>query len=357
MAGNSFGQLLRITTFGESHGPALGVVVDGCPPGLQLDEELLRRDLQRRRPGADPAVSQRQETDEAEILSGVFEGKTTGTPLMLLIRNRDAKPGDYAAIKDKFRPGHADYTYWKKYGLRDHRGSGRASARETAARVAGGAIAKLILRELAGTSIRSCITRIGEMEFELDDLDNAEQHGYFCPEPGRRQDIEDYIAALRKDGNSCGAVVHVEARGVPAGLGEPVFDRLDADIAKALMSINAVKAVEIGAGLGAATQRGTEHSDEMTAVGEFRSNNAGGVLGGISTGQDIIARMALKPTSSITTPRDSVNLKGEPVKVATKGRHDPCVGLRAPPIAEAMLALVLADHLLRQRGQTGRIDP
>ncbi|MBF2734807.1 MAG: chorismate synthase [Betaproteobacteria bacterium AqS2] len=354
MAGNSFGQLFRITTFGESHGPALGVVIDGCPPGIVLDEELIRRDLRRRRPGASQAVSQRKETDDAEILAGTFEGRTTGTPLMMLIRNNDAKPGDYAEIKDRFRPGHADYSYWKKYGIRDHRGSGRASARETAARVAAGAVARMVLREIAGAEVFGCVASIGELAFALDDVAAAGDDPYFCPQAGQRDAIEAHIAALRKDGDSCGAVVHVEARGVPAGLGEPVFDRLDADIAKALMSINAVKAVEVGAGTAAAAARGSAHGDEMTGLGEFRSNNAGGVLGGISTGQDVVARMTLKPTSSITTPKDSVDVEGKPVKVATKGRHDPCVGLRAPPIAEAMLALTLADHLLRHRGQTGR---
>lgn len=353
MAGSSTGQAFRVTTFGESHGPAIGVVADGCPPRIPFDEKALARDMARRRPGSSKAVTQRKEDDVPEVVSGVFEGMTTGTPVMMLIRNRDAKPKDYDEIKDRFRPGHADYSYWMKYGIRDHRGSGRASARETAARVAAGAVAKMVLRELAGAEVRGCVVRVGELSFEPGEWDAADGNPYFLPEPGRVGELEDYVAALRKDGDSCGSVVHVECAGLPAGLGEPVFDRLDAEIAKALMSINGVKGVEIGDGMSVATQRGTEHGDEMTALGEFSSNRAGGILGGISTGQPIVARMALKPTSSITTPRKSVDKEGNPVEVVTKGRHDPCIGLRATPIAEAMLAIVLADHLLRHRGQVG----
>lgn len=354
MAGSSFGELFRITTFGESHGPAIGVVIDGCPPGIAYDEKFVNAELARRRPGSSKVVTQRKEDDVPELVAGVFEGRTSGTPIMLLIRNKDAKSRDYEAIRDKFRPGHADYSYFRKYGLRDHRGSGRASARETAARVAAGAVAKLVLAELAQVTFASCVVRVGELEFALGDNWQAQaDNPYFLPEPGRAGELEDYVAGLRRDGDSCGSVVYVEATNVPAGLGEPVFDRLDADVAKALMSINAVKGVEVGAGFAAASQRGSEHGDEMVALGEFSSNNAGGVLGGISTGQPLVARLALKPTSSITSPKRSVDLKGEPVEIATKGRHDPCVGLRAPPIAEAMLALVICDHLLRQRGQVG----
>ena len=353
MAGNSIGQLFRVTTFGESHGPAIGVVVDGCPPRITLDEDALLRDMARRRPGRSQAVTQRKEDDLPEIVSGTFEGQTTGTPIMMLIRNKDAKPRDYEAIKDKFRPGHADYSYWKKYGIRDHRGSGRASARETAARVAAGAIAKMALKELAGATVRGCMARVGDLEFEPGNWDAVDENPYFLPDPERVGELEDYVANLRSSGDSCGSVVHVECVGVPAGLGEPVFDRLDADIAKALMSVNGVKGVEIGDGMAVSTQKGTEHGDEMTALGEFASNHAGGILGGISTGQPIVARMALKPTSSITTPKRSVDKEGNPTEIVTKGRHDPCIGLRATPIAEAMLALVLADHLLRHRGQVG----
>ena len=355
MAGNTIGQALRVTTYGESHGPAIGVVIDGCPPQLEFDEAALLVDMQRRRPGSSKSVTQRKEDDRPEIISGVYEGHTTGTPINMLIRNTDTKPKDYDAIKDLFRPGHADYTYWKKYGIRDHRGSGRASARETAARVAAGAIAKMILKQSCGASVRSCLVQVGELKFDDRDWDAAASNPYFCPEPNALVQLENYVAQLRKEGDSCGAVILIEGHGVPVGLGEPVFDRLDADLAKALMSINAVKAVEIGDGMAVAGQRGTEHGDEMTGLGEFASNHAGGILGGISTGQPIVARMALKPTSSITTPRRSVDKQGQPVKVVTTGRHDPCVGLRAPPIAEAMMALVLADHLLRHRGQVGTI--
>ncbi len=353
MTGNSFGQAFCITTFGESHGRAIGVVIDGCPPRIKFDEKLLLRDMARRRPGSSAAVTQRKESDYPEVLSGVFEGQTTGTPIMMLIANQDAKSKDYATIKDVFRPGHADYTYWRKYKIRDHRGSGRASARETAARVAAGAVAKMVLHELTGASVRGCLLSVGELSFTTCDWKQVEANPYFCPDPAGVISLEKHIAQLRKRGDSCGALLLVEANGVPAGLGEPVFDRLDADIAKAMMSINAVKAVEIGAGIQAATQLGTEHCDEMTGPDQFSSNNAGGILGGISTGQPIVARVAFKPTSSITTGQRSVDKQGEPVTVKTTGRHDPCVGLRATPISEAMLAIVLADHLLRHRGQIG----
>lgn len=354
MPGNSFGQAFRVTTYGESHGPGIGVVIDGCPPEIMLDMSALRRDLARRRPGRAHEVSQRCEQDEPDILSGIFNGRTTGAPLTIHIPNRDAKPSDYDHLREVFRPGHADYTYLAKYGIRDHRGSGRASARETAARVAAGAVAKQILSELCGTSVRSCLLQMGDRKLALKSWEAVEQNPFFCPDPDAVEDLSKMIRTLRRAGDSCGALLHVQACGVPAGLGEPVFDRLDADLAKALMSINAVKCVEIGDGLEVVAQRGSQHGDEMTALGKFASNHAGGILGGISTGQDIVARLALKPTSSIPTERRTVDLSGAPTKVATKGRHDPCVGLRAAPIAEAMTALVLADHLLRQRGLTGK---
>lgn len=355
MAGSSIGEALRVTTFGESHGPAIGVIIDGCPAQLKFDDKLLVTDLQRRRPGRTKAVTQRKEEDVPEVLSGIFEGLTTGAPITIVIANQDARSKDYSKLRDVFRPGHADYTYLKKYGLRDHRGSGRASARETAARVAAGAVAKMVLSQLAKVRIRGCLRACGTLQFAKSNWAEANRNPYFCPDPAGPALIEKHIAKLRKAGDSCGALLEVEALNVPAGLGEPVFDRLDADIAKGLMSINAVKAVEIGDGLDVVEQAGSEHGDEMTGLGKFSSNHAGGILGGISTGQTVRARLALKPTSSITTPRNSVNKRGKPVKVATTGRHDPCVGLRATPIAEAMLAIVLADHLLRQRGQAGHI--
>ena len=351
MAGSSSGQLFSITTFGESHGVAIGVIIDGTPAQIKFDHDLLVNDLARRRPGNNKAVTQRKEADTPEVLSGVFEGKTTGSPIAILIRNQDARSKDYDKLKDVFRPGHADYTYLKKYGIRDHRGSGRASARETAARVAAGAVAKMILHSIAKTKIRGCLRACGTLRFDKTNWKVAQTDAYACPEPNGYKKIEKHIEQLRKQKNSCGALIEVQATNVPAGLGEPVFDKLDAEIAKALMSINAVKAVEIGAGMQVVEQLGTEHGDEMTSLGKFSSNNAGGILGGISTGQDIIARIALKPTSSIATPKNTVNKQGKKVSVATTGRHDPCVGLRATPIAEAMLAIVLADHLLRQRGQ------
>jgi len=350
MSGNSFGKLFTVTGFGESHGPALGCIVDGCPPGMELSAADLQRDLDRRKPGKSRHTTQRRETDEVQILSGVFEGKTTGTPIGLLIQNIDQRSKDYSKIMDRFRPGHADYTYQQKYGFRDYRGGGRSSARETAMRAAAGAIAKKYLATKLGVRIRGYLAQLGPIELELRDWDSVENNPFFCPDPARVQELEDYMDALRKEGNSIGARINVEATGIPPGLGEPIFDRLDADIAHALMSINAVKGVEIGAGFACVAQKGTEHRDEITPQG-FLSNHAGGVLGGISSGQDIRASIALKPTSSIRLPGRTVNTRGEPLEVVTTGRHDPCVGIRATPIAEAMLAIVLMDHLLRHRAQ------
>ena len=354
MAGNSFGRLFCVTTFGESHGPALGAVVDGCPPGIPLCEEDLQKDLDRRKPGTSRYTTQRREEDAVRILSGVFEGKTTGTPLGLLIENTDHRSRDYSEIKDKFRPEHADYTYAHKYGIRDYRGGGRASARETAMRVAAGAIARKFLLQ-HGIRITGYLSALGEIETEAFDPEEIDRNPFFCPDADKVPQMEALINQLRKEGNSTGAVVTVTATGVPPGLGEPVFDRLDADIARALMSINAVKGVEIGAGFASARQRGSGHRDEITPQG-FLSNHAGGVLGGISSGQDIVARIALKPTSSITLPGKSIDVHGNPVQISTKGRHDPCVGIRATPIAGAMLALVLADHLLRHRAQNAEVN-
>ena len=350
MSGNTFGKLFTLTSFGESHGPALGAVVDGCPPGLELSEADLQRDLDRRRPGQNRHTTQRREPDTVKILSGVFEGKTTGTPIGLLIENVDQRSKDYSEIMDRFRPGHADYTYHHKYGLRDYRGGGRSSARETAMRVAAGAIAKKYLYERYGIVIRGYLAQLGPLKPARIDWTGVYDNPFFCPDPDLLPELEAFMDRLRKAGDSIGAKITVTASGVPAGWGEPIFDRLDAEIAHALMSINAVKGVEIGAGFAAAEQYGTEHRDEMTPNG-FLSNNAGGILGGISSGQDIVASMALKPTSSIRLPGRSIDLQGQPVEVVTKGRHDPCVGIRATPIAEAMLALVLMDHCLRQRAQ------
>ena len=352
MSGNTFGKLFTVTSFGESHGPALGCVVDGCPPGLKLSEVDMQRDLDRRKPGQSRFTTQRREDDAVKILSGVFEGKTTGTPIGLLIENTDQRPKDYTKIKDQFRPAHADYTYWKKYGFRDYRGGGRASARETAMRVASGAIAKKYMLEQYGISIQGYLSQLGPINIESVDFAEIDQNPFFCPDASKVQAMEEFMVALTKEGNSIGARICVLASNVPAGLGEPIFDRLDADIAKALMSINAVKGVEIGAGFDSVEQRGSEHRDEITPEG-FLGNNAGGVLGGISSGQDIVASIALKPTSSIRIPGKSINIRGEADEVVTTGRHDPCVGIRATPIAEAMLALVLMDHLLRDRGQIG----
>ena len=350
MPGNTFGTLFQITTFGESHRPALGCIVDGCPPGLALTAADLQSELDRRKPGQSRHTTQRREPDEVEILSGVFEGVTTGTPIGLLIRNIDQRSKDYGKIQAQFRPGHADYTYLQKYGIRDYRGGGRSSARETAMRVAAGAIAKKYLREKLGVEIRAWLAQLGPIRAEVHDWDEIDRNPFFCPDANAALRMADYMDALRKEGNSIGARVNVLARNVPVGLGEPVFDRLDADLAKALMSINAVKGVEIGDGFAVVEQKGTEHGDEMTAAG-FLSNHAGGVLGGISSGQDITASIAIKPTSSIRLPRQSVDVQGEPCEVITTGRHDPCVGIRAAPIVEAMMALVIMDHYLRQRAQ------
>lgn len=354
MAGNTFGQAFTVTTFGESHGPALGAVVDGCPPGLELSEADLQSDLDRRRPGQSRYTTQRQEPDRVRILSGVFEGVTTGTAIGLAIENVDQKSKDYSDIKDLFRPAHADYTYDAKYGVRDYRGGGRSSARETAMRVATGAIARKYLAG-QGISIRGYLSAVGAIRLEAKDLAAIGENDFFCPDPARVDEIAALIDQLRREGDSIGAEVTVQATGVPAGLGEPVFGKLDADIAAGLMSINAVKGVAIGDGFDVVRQRGTEHRDEIRAAG-FLSNHAGGVLGGISSGQDLLARIALKPTSSLTTPGRTIDRQGREVEVVTKGRHDPCVGIRAVPIAEAMLALVLMDHLLRNRGQISPAD-
>jgi chorismate synthase len=350
MSGNSFGKLFSVTGFGESHGPAIGCIVDGCPPGMALSEADLQDDLDRRKPGKSRHTTQRREADQVRILSGVFEGLTTGTPIALLIENTDQRSKDYSEIMARFRPGHADYTYQQKYGLRDYRGGGRSSARETAMRVAAGAIAKKYLAEKYGVLIRGYMAQLGPIKYETFDWDAVEQNPFFFPDTAKVAELEAYMDALRKEGNSIGARINVVATGVPPGLGEPIFDRLDADLAHALMSINAVKGVEIGAGFACVEQKGTEHRDEMTPEG-FLTNHAGGVLGGISSGQDVVASLALKPTSSIRLPGRSVDLHGNPVEVVTKGRHDPCVGIRATPIAEAMMAIVLMDHVLRHRAQ------
>lgn len=350
MAGNTFGRIFAVTSFGESHGPALGCVVDGCPPGLELTEADLQVDVDRRRPGTSQYTSQRREPDTVRILSGVFEGKTTGTPIALLVENEDQRSRDYEKIKDRFRPGHADYTYQQKYGFRDYRGGGRSSARETVVRVAAGAIARKYLRERLKITIHGYLAQMGSIVLEPKDPQAAYGNPFFCPDPTRVQELEDFIWRIREAGDSIGARVTVIAHGVPPGWGEPVFERLDADLASAMMGINAVKGVEIGAGFKSVEQRGSEHRDEMTPGG-FKSNHAGGVLGGISSGQDIVVSLALKPTSSIPLPGQTINIHGEPVEVITTGRHDPCVGIRATPIAEAMLALVLMDHYLRFRAQ------
>ncbi len=354
MAGNTFGKLFTVTSFGESHGPALGCIVDGCPPGLDLDASDMQHDLNRRKPGTSRYTTQRREADEVRILSGVFEGKTTGTPIGLLIENTDQRSKDYGNIASTFRPAHADYTYNQKYGFRDYRGGGRASARETAMRVAAGAIAKKYLQQRYGITVRGYLSQLGPIRAEKLDWSVVETNPFFCPDPDKITDMEDFMAALNKRGDSIGARINVVASGVLPGLGEPVFDRLDADIASAMMGINAVKGVEIGAGFASVEQHGSEHRDEITPDG-FLSNHAGGVLGGISSGQDILVSMALKPTSSIRQPGASIDTRGEPVEMATHGRHDPCVGIRATPIAEAMLALVLMDHMLRHRAQNADV--
>jgi chorismate synthase len=354
MAGDTYGRLFTVTTFGESHGPALGCVVDGCPPGLALTESDIQRDLDRRRPGRSRHVTQRQEPDQVKILSGVFEGQTTGTAIGLLIENVDQRSGDYAKIKDTFRPGHADYTYQQKYGIRDYRGGGRSSARETAMRVAAGAIARKYLAERLGVKIRGYLAEIGPFKLRALDLDHVDDNPFFCADPDKLGQIEVFLDELRAAGDSIGARINVIASGVPVGLGEPVFDKLDGEIAKALMSINAVKGVEFGDGFECVRQRGSEHRDELTPDG-FKKNSSGGTLGGISSGQDIVVSMALKPTSSIQVPGATVDKEGRATEIVTTGRHDPCVGLRATPIAEAMLALTLMDHYLRHRAQNADV--
>lgn len=355
MSGNSIGKLFTVTTFGESHGPALGCIVDGCPPGLALTEADIQLDLDRRRPGKSRHTTQRREPDQVKILSGVFQGITTGTPIGMLIENVDQRSKDYSKIAESFRPGHADYTYQHKYGFRDYRGGGRSSARETAMRVAAGAIAKKYLQEHAGVGIRGYLAQLGPIALDAVNWDSIEENVFFCPDPSKVEELENYMDALRKEGNSVGAKVKVVATGVPPGLGEPIFDRLDADLAQALMSINAVKGVEIGDGFACVASKGTDFRDEITPEG-FLSNHAGGILGGISSGQDIVASIALKATSSLRLPGKSINLHGEAVEVVTEGRHDPCVGIRATPIAEAMMAIVLMDHLLRHRAQNCDVD-
>lgn len=355
MSGNTFGKLFTVTTFGESHGAALGCIIDGCPPGLELSEADMQRDLDRRKPGTSRHTTQRREADEVKILSGVFEGRTTGTPIGLVIENTDQRSKDYSKISEQFRPAHADYTYAHKYGVRDYRGGGRSSARETAMRVAAGAVARKFLEQRLGITIRGYLSQLGPIRAEKLDWDQVHQNPFFCPDADKVAEMEEYMDALRKEGDSIGARINVVAEGVPPGLGEPIFDRLDADLAHALMSINAVKGVEIGAGFGCIDQKGTEHRDEMTPEG-FLSNHAGGVLGGISSGQPILASIALKPTSSLRLQGRSIDVHGNPVEVITTGRHDPCVGIRATPIAEAMMAIVLMDHYLRHRGQNGDVS-
>jgi chorismate synthase len=354
MSGSTLGLLFRVTNFGESHGPAIGCVIDGCPPGMALAETDIQPELDRRRPGTSRHVTQRNEPDAVEILSGVYEGKTTGTPICLLIRNTDQRSKDYGNILQTFRPGHADYTYWHKYGIRDPRGGGRSSARLTAPMVAAGAVARKWLREQFGTTFSGHMTQIGEIEIPFESLDHVPNNPFFAANASDIPRLEAYMDELRKAGDSCGARIRVAAHQVPVGLGEPLFDKLDADIAHAMMGINAVKGVEIGAGFDSVAQRGSTHGDELTPSG-FVGNNAGGVLGGISTGQDITVEIAIKPTSSIRTPRQSIDVAGLPTTVETFGRHDPCVGIRATPIAEAMLALVLMDHALRHRAQNGDV--
>jgi chorismate synthase len=353
MSGNTFGTLFAVTNFGESHGPAIGCIIDGCPPGMTLSEADIQPDLDRRRPGTSKFVTQRNEPDAVEILSGVYQGKTTGTPICLLIKNTDQRSKDYGNILESFRPGHADYTYFQKYGIRDPRGGGRSSARLTAPMVAAGAVAKKWLFEQYGTVFRGCMTQIGELPIGFESWDLVSSNPFFAPVADVSA-LEAYMEALRKDGDSCGARLRVSASNVPVGLGEPLFDKMDADIAYAMMGINAVKGVEIGAGFASVAQRGTTHGDSLSPQG-FKSNNAGGVLGGISTGQDLEVSIAIKPTSSIITPRESIDMNGQSTEVITKGRHDPCVGIRATPIAEAMLALVVIDHALRHRAQCGDV--
>jgi chorismate synthase len=353
MSHNTFGHVFRCTTFGESHGPAIGCVIDGCPPGLEIDAGEIREELQRRATGRSRHTSQRREKDDVQILSGVFEGKSTGTPIALLIENTDAKSKDYENISRQFRPGHADYTYWKKYGIRDYRGGGRSSARETTMRVAAGALARKWLRQFCHIEIQGWLAQLGPIRTdEVMNWDSIDDNPFFCPDPDKVPELETFMDRLRKSGDSVGARVNVIARNVPAGLGEPVYGKLDADLASAMMGINAAKGVEIGAGFDSVAQKGTEHRDEMTPDG-FLSNHAGGILGGISSGQDVIVSTAFKPTSSLRIPCRGLDVDGNEVEVVTKGRHDPCVGIRATPIVEAMLALVLMDHVLRNRAQNG----
>ena len=355
MSGNSFGKNFIVTTFGESHGLALGCIVDGCPPGMQLDEADIQVDLDRRRPGRNRHTTQRNEPDRVRILSGVFEGQTTGTPIGLIVENTDQRSRDYGDIKDKFRPGHADYTYHQKYGIRDYRGGGRSSARETTMRVAAGAIARKYLKERAGIDIRGYLAQLGPLRLEAPDLEAVDDNAFFCADPSRIDELERFMDALREEGDSIGAKISVLATGLPPGLGEPVFDKLEADLAKGLMSINAVKGVELGAGFAAVEQRGSQHRDEIGPDG-FAKNDAGGTLGGISSGQDLLASIALKPTSSISVPGKTIDRSGKETEIVTRGRHDPCVGLRATPIAEAMVALVLMDHYLRNRAQNADVS-
>jgi chorismate synthase len=355
VSGNSFGTLFVVTTFGESHGRALGCIVDGCPPGMELDEADIQGDLDRRRPGRSRHTTQRNEPDQVQILSGVFEGRTTGTPIGLLIQNKDQRSKDYGDIKDKFRPGHADYTYQQKYGIRDYRGGGRSSARETTMRVAAGAIARKYLRERLGVEVRGYLSQLGPIELGATDFGAIDDNPFFCADPARTQELETFMDELREQGDSIGAKISVLASNMPVGLGEPVFDKLEADLARGLMSINAVKGVEIGAGFAAIAQRGSQHRDEMSGTG-FSKNDAGGTLGGISSGQDLLASIALKPTSSISVPGKTIDKSGTETEIVTKGRHDPCVGLRATPIAEAMVALVVMDHFLRHRAQNADVQ-
>ncbi len=353
MSGNTFGKLFTVTNFGESHGPAIGCVIDGCPPGMELCEADIQHDLDRRRPGTSKFVTQRNEPDQVQILSGVYQGKTTGTPIALLIQNTDQRSKDYGNILQSFRPGHADYAYWHKYGIRDPRGGGRSSARLTAPTVAAGAVAKKWLQQAYGTTFKGCMTAIGEVEIPFESWDHVPDNPFFAPQADVSA-LEDYMNELRKSGDSCGARLRVSAQNVPVGLGEPLYDKLDADIAYAMMGLNAVKGVEIGAGFASVAQRGSTHGDSLTPEG-FLSNNAGGILGGISTGQDIEVALAIKPTSSILIPRATIDVEGNSTELITKGRHDPCVGIRATPIAEALLALVLIDHALRHRAQCGDV--
>ena len=354
MSGNTIGKLFSVTTFGESHGLALGGVVDGCPPGMALSEADMQPDLERRRPGKSRHTTQRKEPDEVRILSGVFEGLTTGTSIGLLVENLDQRPRDYSKIKDLFRPGHADYTYQQKYGIRDYRGGGRSSARETVIRVAAGAIAKKYLREKLGVEIRGWLRQLGPIVVDAPDLASSDDNPFFCADPDRVAELEAYMDALRKEGDSVGARINITATGVPVGLGEPVFDKFEADVAHAMMSIGAVKGIEFGDGFACVGQKGTEHRDEITPSG-FKSNSSGGTLGGITSGQDVLVSIAMKPTSSIRLPGETIDRAGAPAEIVTTGRHDPCVGLRATPIAEAMLAIVLLDHFLRHRAQNADV--